>query len=73
MKSKEVFITGVILSLCVAVPAVAVDVERGLVVCIGADALESVANDWKKPGATFYCLEASDQNPRKIEATETAS
>ncbi len=50
---------GMLLLRCAAAPAVAVDVEGGLVVCIGADALESVSDDWKKPGCIFQCLETS--------------
>ena len=38
----------------------AVDIQGGLVVCIGSDALESVANDWTKPGCVFHCLVDSD-------------
>jgi len=43
-----------------AVPAGAADVEGGLVVCIGADALDSVSADWARPGCLFHCLETSD-------------
>jgi len=44
---------------CSGAQAADVDVEGGLVVCIGAEALESVSNDWKKPGCVFQCLETS--------------
>jgi outer membrane protein assembly factor BamB len=43
-----------------AVPAGAVEVEGGLVVCIGADSLESVSGEWKRPGCVFQCLETSE-------------
>ena len=43
-----------------AAQAAAVDVEGGLVVCIGAEALESVSNAWKDPGCVIQCLETSD-------------
>ncbi len=60
MKRRTVLLTGMWVLLCVAVPTRAGDVEGGLVVCIGADALESVSDDWKKPGCVFHCLETSD-------------
>lgn len=49
-----------------AAKAATVNVEGGLVVCIGTDALESVADDWKKPGCVFHCLETSDDNVSSI-------
>ncbi len=39
--------------------AASVEVEGGLVVCIGADALESVSEDWQKAGTVFQGLESS--------------
>ena len=59
MKSRSIVFTGIVVLCCVAVQAAAVDVDGGLVVCIGADALESVSNDWEKPGCVFQCLETS--------------
>ena len=61
MKSRSVVFTSVIILWCMAFQAVAVDVDGGLVVCIGEDALESVFNDWKKPGCIFQCLETSKE------------
>ena len=40
--------------------AIAVAAEGGLVVCIGSDALQSVADDWERPGCVFHCLETSE-------------
>ena len=59
MKARIARCTIILVMWCAAVPAAAVNVEGGLVVCIGADALESVSNDWKKPGCVFQCLETS--------------
>jgi len=59
--------TGLVVLSCGMVQAVRV--KEGLVVCIGADALESVSMDWKKPGCVFHCLETSDEkifNVRKM-------
>jgi len=60
MNRRMVLLTGIWVVLCMAVPAGAVEVEGGLVVCIGADALESVSADWKRPGCVFQCLETSE-------------
>ncbi|MHC4626856.1 MAG: hypothetical protein ACYTDV_07735, partial [Planctomycetota bacterium] len=59
MKIRFIFCAGIVVLWCAAVQAAAVDVEGGLVVCIGADAMESVSNDWEKPGCIFQCLETS--------------
>jgi len=59
MKATVAFFTGMLIILCAVAPAAAVDIEGGLVVCIGAEALESVSNDWEKPGCVFHCLETS--------------
>jgi len=59
-KEKIVLCMGMLVMGCAAASAVTVDVEGGLVVCIGADALESISNDWKKSGCIFQCLETSE-------------
>ena len=59
MKSKSIVFTSIVILCCTAVQAVAVDIDGGLVVCIGEDALESVSKDWKKSGCIFQCLETS--------------
>lgn len=51
---------GIVIACCMTAQAADVDVEGGLIVCIGADALESVSEDWKKPGCIFHCLETSE-------------
>ena len=38
----------------------------GLVVCIGAEALEGVANDWEEPGCVIHCLETSDDEVSRL-------
>ena len=45
---------GIVIACCMTAQVADVKVEGGLVVCIGEDALESVSNDWKKPGCIFY-------------------
>ena len=45
MKSRSIVLTIIVILWCVAAQAVTVDVDGGLVVCIGEDALESVSND----------------------------
>jgi len=60
MDRRMLLPTGVWVLLCIAVPVRALEVEGGLVVCIGADALESVSRDWKRPGCVFQCLETSE-------------
>ncbi len=60
MKTTIALCTSTLVIWCTAAHAAAVDVEGGLVVCVGAEALESVADDWKKPGCVFHCLETSD-------------
>ncbi len=51
-----------------AARAATVNVEGGMVVCIGAEALQSVADAWKKPGCVFHCLETSDDGVSGIRA-----
>ncbi|MHC4496259.1 MAG: hypothetical protein ACYSYM_10605, partial [Planctomycetota bacterium] len=60
MKSRSIVFAGIVILWSAAVQAVVVDVDGGLVVCIGADALKSVSNDWKKPACVFQCLETSE-------------
>ena len=60
MKAKIAVCTGILVVWYAAVSAAAVNVEGGLVVCIGGDALESVSKDWQKPGCVFQCLETSE-------------
>ena len=52
-------LVGLLLACSAIAQTTTVDVEGGLVVCIGAEALESVVDDWEKPGCVFHCLEAS--------------
>ncbi|MHC4701107.1 MAG: outer membrane protein assembly factor BamB family protein [Planctomycetota bacterium] len=59
MKSRSIVFAVIVILWFVAVQAIAMDVDGGLVVCVGADALESVSNDWTKPGRVFQCLETS--------------
>ncbi len=59
MKAKIALFTGILVMWCAVANAGAVNVEGGLVVCIGAKALESVSDDWEKPGCIFQCLETS--------------
>ncbi len=54
------WVSGVLAAWCAMAPAGNVSVEGGLVVCIGADALESVSQDWKRPGCVFHCLVTTD-------------
>lgn len=59
MMKRTIFFGIAILALsCSAMPAA--NVKGGLTVCIGSEALESVAEDWKKPGCVFHCLETRD-------------
>jgi len=53
--------------------AAPVNVEGGLIVCVGAEALRSVADDWRKPGCIFHCLETSDEEVCHIQATIRAA
>ena len=53
-------IVGLLIAWGAHAQAAPVEVEGGLVICIGAEALESVSSDWKKPGCVFQCLETSD-------------
>ncbi|MBL7043885.1 MAG: PQQ-binding-like beta-propeller repeat protein, partial [Pirellulaceae bacterium] len=60
MKRKFALCASTLVMWCTAAQAATVNIEGGLVVCVGAEALESVADDWKKPGCVFHCLETSD-------------
>ncbi|HJN13726.1 MAG TPA: PQQ-binding-like beta-propeller repeat protein [Pirellulaceae bacterium] len=60
MKRMIAVCFGMLIMYCEVAPAATINVEGGLVVCIGAEALESVSDDWKKPGCVFQCLESSE-------------
>lgn len=66
MKWAMVIFAGVWTALCVAAEAATSPIDGGLVVCIGTDALESLADEWKKPGCVFHCLEASDEGVSEL-------
>ena len=55
-----------LVSCCTVVQAGNIPIEGGLVVCIGAQALDSVAQDWEKPGCVFHCLETSDAEVTRL-------
>ncbi len=57
---KIVLCAAVFVTWSTAAQAATLNVEGGLVVCLGADALESVSKDWRKQGCVFHCLEISD-------------
>ena len=66
MKRMIAIIASVSIVWGAATRAATVNVEGGLIVCIGAEALESVADDWKKPGCIFHCLETSDDEVSNV-------
>jgi outer membrane protein assembly factor BamB len=68
MKTMVAFLASVVIISNATTRAATVNVEGGLIVCIGAEALESVADDWKKPGCVFHCLETSDDEVSRIRA-----
>ena len=57
---------GMLAMWCAVAPASALEVEGGLVVRIGAEALESVSNDWNKPGCLFQCLVTSPEKSSSL-------
>jgi len=59
MKAKIALCMVLSVTWCAAAPAAPVNVEGGLIVCVGAEALESVSGDWSKPGCVIQCLETS--------------
>ena len=59
MNAKIALCMGLSVMWCAAAQAGSVKVEGGLVVCVGAEAIESVSSDWSKPGCVFQCLETS--------------
>ena len=57
----------VLIVLCCAVTqADSLPVEGGLVVCIGGQALQRVAQHWERPGCVFHCLEVSDAKVARL-------
>ena len=67
------FVLSILIHPCAAVQAAPIHVEGGLVVCVGAQALESVATDWGKPGCVFHCLETSDAAVLRLRKTIQAA
>ncbi len=63
---RGALILTVMLVLTTALHASEVRIQGGLVVCVGADALESVSDDWKKQGCLFHCLETSDAEVARL-------
>ena len=59
MKRMIVLCVSTLIMWCVTVQAEPVRIQGGLIVCIGVEALESVADDWERPGCVFHCLETS--------------
>lgn len=55
-----------LLVLGAAVQLNAAEARRGLVVCIGSDALETLVEDWGNDGTTIHCLEASVSRVRGV-------
>ncbi|HUT09263.1 MAG TPA: hypothetical protein VMY42_02100, partial [Thermoguttaceae bacterium] len=68
MKRIIAILASILVMWGAATRAATVNVEGGLIVCIGAEALENVADDWKKPGCIFHCLETSDDEVSRIRA-----
>jgi len=66
MKCRSIVFVGVVIMWCGAVQAARVDVDGGLVVCIGSEALDSVSDDWKKQGCIFQCLVASEAKVSRL-------
>ena len=66
MRGTTVFCASILATWCAVAQAATVNVEGGLIVCIGAKALESVADDWEKPGCVFQCLETSDADISRL-------
>ncbi len=60
MKRMIVIVASILVMWGATTQAATVNVEGGVIVCIGAEALQSVADDWKRPGCIFHCLETSD-------------
>ena len=60
MKTMVAILAGVLVTWGAIAQAATVNVEGGLIACIGAKTLDSVADDWDKPGCIFHCLETSD-------------
>ena len=66
MKRKIAISVSTLTMWCAAAQAATVHIKVGLIVCIDAEALESVADDWKKPGCVFHCLETSDAEVSRL-------
>jgi len=66
MKRTIAICVSILAIWCGAAQADTVDVEGGLIVCVGAEALESVAGEWKQPGCVFHCLETSDAEVSRL-------
>ncbi|MCP4455880.1 MAG: PQQ-binding-like beta-propeller repeat protein, partial [Planctomycetes bacterium] len=66
MKRTLSLCAGVLALWCAGVQAAPVDVAGGLVVCIGGEALESVARDWIRPGCVFHCLETEEDEISRL-------
>ncbi len=73
MKRAIVLLAGVAVVCSAGGPARAVAVEGGLIVCVGADALESVAGHWQRPGCIIQCLETSDAAVRTLRSKVMAA
>lgn len=61
MRTKTMLcVLGLLVAWGACAQAEAVEVENGLIVCVGAEALESVSDRWNRPGSVIQCLETSD-------------
>ncbi|HUT12366.1 MAG TPA: hypothetical protein VMY42_17845, partial [Thermoguttaceae bacterium] len=68
MKRMTAVLASILVICGAAAQAATVNVEGGLIVCIGAEALQSVADHWRKPGCIFHCLERSDDEVSDVRA-----
>jgi len=68
MKRMTAVLASILVIGGAAAQAATLKVEGGLIVCIGAEALQSVVDHWRKPGCIFHCLERSDDEVSSIRA-----
>lgn len=59
MQRLLIYVTAILTLGCATTQAAPLNAPGGLVVYIGAEALESLSSDWEKPGTVFHCLETS--------------
>jgi len=73
MKSLIAILASAVVAWAAVAQAAAVSVKGGLVVCVGTEALESIVDDWGKPGCVIHGLALAKDEVSSLRAKVRAA